>query len=65
MMDLCGEGEFGLLQRKMNKAIGKFARKIDGFKSIFEEDSEILMASRKEDRIDTGGFQLKGNSPGI
>ena len=38
MIDLCDEGELSQMKRKISELIGKFARKVEGYKSLYGDD---------------------------
>ena len=41
MMELCDEGEFGSIRRKIQDAVKKFAKKVDMFRMKYADKSNV------------------------
>jgi hypothetical protein len=40
MINLCDEGELSQIKRKITDVISLFARKVEGYKSLYSEESD-------------------------
>ena len=47
MMELCDEGEFGSIRRKIQDAVKKFAKKVDMFRMKYADKSNVSPQSIK------------------
>lgn len=47
MMELCDEGEFGSIRRKIQDAVKKFAKKVDIFRMKYADNSNMSPPSIK------------------